>query len=322
MLSLTSLAIAAGLLAANQDPGGSPGGVGLLPVQTENEAPPELVAGVDERMRSGLSSFQPTDVSAGPECAEGACMVEAAGAAGASVVVRITVAAEARDYILRTQLISGSTGEVLRADESYCEICTYDEVYERIDQEMANLSAPIGEALANPAVAPVELNVASDPAGAEVLIDGEVVGQTPLAVELEPGAHEISVHKDGFEHATKSVELAESEKRAVDFSLTKVPSGPSLKKILGWTGIGVGVAAIGAGVALLVIDENPYDPSCDGLEGTCARRYNTLGGGIAALAGGVVAAGAGATLLILDKRERGNLEAWIGPGGGGLRGRF
>jgi hypothetical protein len=283
MLSLTSLAIAAGLLAANQDPGGSPGGVGLLPVQTENEAPPELVAGVDERMRSGLSSFQPTDVSVGPECAEGACMVEAAGAAGASVVVRITVAAEARDYIL---------------------------------------SAPIGEALANPAVAPVELNVASDPAGAEVLIDGEVVGQTPLAVELEPGAHEISVHKDGFEHATKSVELAESEKRAVDFSLTKVPSGPSLKKILGWTGIGVGVAAIGAGVALLVIDENPYDPSCDGLEGTCARRYNTLGGGIAALAGGVVAAGAGATLLILDKRERGNLEAWIGPGGGGLRGRF
>lgn len=318
-----SLALAAGLFASNQDAGGAARGLGVLPVDAQDQAPAKLVEGVAEHLRSGLTSFAPVEVAPAEACTAGACLAEAAASAGASVLVRVSVTAEARDYILRTQLISGVTGEVLRADETYCEICTYDEVLERLDQELGNLATPIEEALAAEAApAKATIHVVSDPTGATVRVDGRVVGETPLDAEVDPGAHEISVHKDGFADTTQSLDVAADEERALQLELVRERKGPGLWRILGWSGVGVGVAAVGTGIGLLIVDENPYKPSCDGLEGTCARRYNTLGGGVALLVTGVVAAGAGATLLILDDRKRGKIEAWIGPRGAGIRGRF
>ncbi len=46
------------------------------------------------------------------------------------------------------------------------------------------------------------LHVTSDPAGAEVVIDGNKVGRTPVDVTLPPGEHRVIIHYQGYAEAT------------------------------------------------------------------------------------------------------------------------
>jgi formylglycine-generating enzyme required for sulfatase activity len=63
-----------------------------------------------------------------------------------------------------------------------------------------------------------QLELSSVPSGANVTLDGEFQGQTPLTLELEPnGAHRLAVFKPGYERYNTSVELpaASSDQRTV-----------------------------------------------------------------------------------------------------------
>lgn len=54
------------------------------------------------------------------------------------------------------------------------------------------------------------LKVDVDPAGAEVLLDGEVIGKAPLTehIYVEPGSHEVTARKDGFVSSSSMVNAA------------------------------------------------------------------------------------------------------------------
>src|SRR5260221_10293906 len=43
-----------------------------------------------------------------------------------------------------------------------------------------------------------QIDISSTPSGADIEIDGRVVGSTPSSVTLAPGDHEIAVKKTGF----------------------------------------------------------------------------------------------------------------------------
>lgn len=43
-----------------------------------------------------------------------------------------------------------------------------------------------------------KLEVQSSPAGADILVDGKFVGNTPSAIHLEPGDYTVAVKKDGY----------------------------------------------------------------------------------------------------------------------------
>jgi hypothetical protein len=47
-------------------------------------------------------------------------------------------------------------------------------------------------------VAPIELVVTSRVTGAEVIVDGEVVGSTPVRVRVRAGKHQVRVHAEGY----------------------------------------------------------------------------------------------------------------------------
>jgi tetratricopeptide (TPR) repeat protein len=80
-----------------------------------------------------------------------------------------------------------------------------------------------------------ELSVTTDRPGARVLVDGRDVGQTPLAgpVRLGAGKHDVSASVEGAPAASRTVELREAERRAVNFTFavpadgaTKPPAPP------------------------------------------------------------------------------------------------
>ncbi len=51
------------------------------------------------------------------------------------------------------------------------------------------------------------VTISSDPAGAEIYVDGKFVGQTPSTIELPAGAHHVEVKSAGREDWSRDLEV-------------------------------------------------------------------------------------------------------------------
>jgi hypothetical protein len=69
---------------------------------------------------------------------------------------------------------------------------------------------------------PVKLSFTSTPTKAEVWIDGELKGKTPLAVEVPAGARTVEIKAKGFETYTETVEAAADGKKDVTAKLKRL----------------------------------------------------------------------------------------------------
>ncbi|XYI00438.1 PEGA domain-containing protein [Sorangium sp. So ce1128] len=132
-------------------------------------------------------------------------------------------------------------------------------------KERQSADASLKEALAK--VASVTVQVA--PAGAEVMVDGAIVGKAPLAdpVFLEPGKHDIGARLEGHEPKTRSIVATAGGRETAVLQLERTPSaevggrvGGSISPVPGAARdnvrtavlVGGGIAA-GAGVAAGVV---------------------------------------------------------------------
>jgi tetratricopeptide (TPR) repeat protein len=86
---------------------------------------------------------------------------------------------------------------------------------------MANLEARLG------ASGVQQLLVYSDPSGAEVRVDGQSRGRTPLALVLPHGSHTVSLEKPGYRTSTRQAVLSSQVSVEMDVALQKdVPLPP------------------------------------------------------------------------------------------------
>ncbi len=246
--------------------------MGVAPIELEGDVARDLSEPAATRLQAAIAEdFEVVAVATDGEC-DDACLAAAAREADVPAVVQVRIAVENRDYTLRTRVVDASTGEVLREDENSCEICTYDESLEVLDQQLGNVGAALHK-----------------------LLDEEP--------EPEP--------------VVTTTNDAPGPRR----------NGKALR-IAGWSMIGAGAAAAISGVALMAIDENPHEGSCNGdsvdVNGTCEFRYDTLAGGVGLLVGGLAVAGGGVALVIVDKRgrERATATAAATPRGFVITGRF
>jgi hypothetical protein len=60
---------------------------------------------------------------------------------------------------------------------------------------------------------------------AEVSVDGDLVGTTPLEIKLDPGSHRVIVKKRGFHDWTRDVRVIEGSKQALWADLEEAPTG-------------------------------------------------------------------------------------------------
>lgn len=76
-----------------------------------------------------------------------------------------------------------------------------------------------------------KVNVISEPFGADVVIDGQVVGQTPLALDkIMVGDYYVIVKKDGFAPCVKKITVEED--KIVNINATLVKSGTGSKYVV------------------------------------------------------------------------------------------
>lgn len=84
---------------------------------------------------------------------------------------------------------------------------------------MANLEARLG------ASGVQQLLVYSDPSGAEVLVDGQSRGRTPLALVLPHGSHAVSLVKPGYRTTTRQAVLSSQVSVEMDVTLQRLEAG-------------------------------------------------------------------------------------------------
>jgi hypothetical protein len=65
--------------------------------------------------------------------------------------------------------------------------------------------------------------IASDPAGAEIYVDGKFVGQTPSTIHLASGAHRVEVKFQGKQAWTRDLEVLKDSQLTLHPVLTASP---------------------------------------------------------------------------------------------------
>lgn len=299
-----------------------------LPLRVAGQADEATRKAWTEGLRRGLSrgSFgvvEQADVDAigDASCDRQGCW-DRIRSTGATHFVRTAVELKNRDVAVALDLVDAKSGKVLVSTGDTCEICGVEEVVNLLDSQGALLQtrlAAMGKG------SPV-LVIATDPPGALVSIDGEVVGTTPLERAVLEGAHKVRVSLNGYVAEERSLTLVPGVREQVALDLQRTPGNPKTR-VLGAVALGGGVALLGGGIALLALDDVEYKPRCEGInidaDGDCRYLYNTAWGGAAMAISGAVLVTLGIVALV---RNRGPVrpakQARVLPTGLGLQARF
>jgi PEGA domain-containing protein len=68
---------------------------------------------------------------------------------------------------------------------------------------------------------PAKVAVHSDPAGAEIYLDGQLIGSTPSSVQLPAGSHELSVRLSGYQDWTRTLRVLSGSEINLEAKLEK-----------------------------------------------------------------------------------------------------
>lgn len=116
------------------------------------------------------------------------------------------------------------------------------------------------------------VNVTTTPDAVEVVVDGEVVGETPLPapIYVELGKHEIALRKEGFREATRSVAATGGDSLSVRIQLEpqshegllEVRAGPGELITMDGANLGIGSVSrkVASGRHVLRVTSGGHDP--------------------------------------------------------------
>ncbi|NUP05559.1 MAG: PEGA domain-containing protein [Polyangiaceae bacterium] len=148
-----------------------------------------------------------------------------------------------------------------------------------------------------PGPIPARLRVEA-PSGAEVQVDGIVVGTAPLLtpIDADPGPHDLIVTENGHHPHIERVQLERGKTKSITVDLDPTP-----QRIGAWVAIGAGAAGVATGVVfgvLAVVEDRRAQDLLDNSSGDLseadqktyddaisARDNDRIGSGVAAGAG-------------------------------------
>ncbi len=320
----------------------------------------QSAASLRAALRTGLARADLEVVEApadAAQCDDADCRSAAARAGGAAHVVVLEVRAVDRDFDLKVLLIDVATGEA-RALAEGCTICGLGDASALVESLGARVGPVLRISLEEDAARRVQeqalreqprLRVVSKPDGADVFVDGQKVGVTPLLVPAAAGRHVVELRRAQFLGETREVVLTRGTVGALEITLRadgKLPATTRSRALLisgaALTGLGIGgLAVMGAGLARGAAAERDgaakvkalQADGVGGLELTDALadlRARGRQGDTMAIAGAVVGAVlivGGVTLMAVSTSNRARrvaLAPWGGPRGAGLTltGRF
>jgi hypothetical protein len=221
-------------------------------------------------------------------CSTPACWRQIAGKLGCRYLIDGLVTGEDRSYQIKLRIIDGYNGKTKAQVDRRCDICGLRAVAEKIELAASALRAKVVELAQRSATT---VTIQTDPAGATILVNNDVVGVSPNEIQLSAGKHEIVAQLKGHITSTRSIVTVEGVSDKVSIKLIPTPNRAKLR-IAGWTTLGAGIASIVAGVLFFSLDGDAYECTntsnfqCPKLWETSAAAWSTmLIGASGALAG-------------------------------------
>ncbi len=145
--------------------------------------------------------------------------------------------------------------------------------------------------------------------GAQVAVDGKVVAVTPYngVLPMQPGAHQVTLTRVGYNTADQQVTLSEDKLTTVRLNLTPSHGPPaSWRSFTGWPLIILGGLAIGGGYVAKTFADKEYAGSPLFLQREKLQNYGYYSGG--------AAVGLGLGLIIWDWTRSGMNSEDLVPG--------
>jgi hypothetical protein len=105
---------------------------------------------------------------------------------------------------------------------------------EKPPEDTAKTEQPPAKAAEEKAAQAV-LKIASQPLGADVLVDGEAKGKTPLTLGVDLGNHSIRFSTQGYEEREEEIHATESREYPVEVKLVAIPVKPAAERKTGDT---------------------------------------------------------------------------------------
>ncbi len=332
--------------------GPPPAPVGILALELGQSLPPAAQTELRSALRKGLGPgavIGEADAKAAlarkaptlAGCRSGACLAQVGEALATPLLLLGEIGEEMGTYSVRLQGLEARSGDLLGERSWECEICTLREATQGLQREASAFRVSLAEShaarvqararQAAPAPAPARgrLSVWSEPDGAEVVLDGAVLGRTPTETSLEPGEYTLEFRLEGHQDLRRVVTMGSKDLR-VEQKLHALPAPappaplaepgeespvlappepatPGAPAAPGWSrrrlayvGLGLGLAATAVGAALVALDG---EPTCDGALETCPDLYDTGAAGIvtSALGGGLLIGSA--ILFLMEQRQ-------------------
>lgn len=215
--------------------------------------------------------------------------------------------------------------------QRFCSRCTNDNL-RKLATELATEALERIELRGSQTV----LVIKTTPQGALAFVNDRPVGATDTAIDIVPGTHKVRVEKAGFASETRTIDAAKGTTSDVSVTLKSdgaspvpvpltrpcpaggkepcrpMPAHPAPpSRLFPAIGLGIGIAAVGLGIAVLPSDEDPAAP------GELAKREytETKIPGLVTIAGGAVVAGVSGYLLWRFTKQRSPLTVASTPGG-------
>jgi len=325
-----SLAGAPVVQAAQEEPAAQEQRLVVLPLKIEGQTDKDTRTRWSARLREGLGRGEaalvdPAAVAPFLEgnCDRQSCYDRVRANSGATHIVRTTVVAKSRDFLLKLDLIDAKTGTVVLTAAETCEICGTEEVATLLDSQGALLQTRLSAMGAGPPM----LVLDTSPSGAIVFVDGEAVGTTPIERPVLEGSHRVRVSLNGYVGEERELNFVNGARQEVSFQLKRTPGNPKTRA-LGAAGLAGGLALLGAGVALVILDDRDYKANCSGAnvdaDMDCKFVFNTGPLGAAMLGVGAVLGTLGAVALYRNRgrKAEGKPSARLLPRGFGFAAQF
>ena len=123
---------------------------------------------------------------------------------------------------------------------------------------------------------PGVITVTADPEGAQVSVNGRVVGQTPLRHTVEGGVYTVEITKKGYHRETRRLTVGAGDFSTLRVELRRLPMEPFVKwgHVAFWSGLGL--AAFGGVATYMAYDTAGDNKAGDFGDETANRAWSGL----------------------------------------------
>jgi hypothetical protein len=180
-------------------------------------------------------------------CGDESCLAEIGGALGASRVLSGSVSKVGESYVLQLELVDTARAVVQGRESRTVPGSPTELIATARDLTHRLLTG-------KPLDTTGRIKFAIEPSGAKVLVDGRLVGKSPLAtpVPMEQGNHRIQISADGYVTYETTLEAVPGqvlfhEVNLVSTSAVVATSHHETQRVIGYVALGIAAAAVAAG---------------------------------------------------------------------------